>query len=243
MYALHGFLGLPSDWDQLALHLHIPLQAIDVSALSHPSKGLFYWARAFNDWVAKQPVQRPLLLGYSQGGRLAMHALVDRPELWAGAIIISAHTGLQLPEEKRARLQSDRRWGQRFLYDPWERVVNDWNLQSIFQGHTPPFSRQEHNHAKDLLASALEGWSLAAQDDLQEALSKLRIPLLWMAGERDLKSVEIAQQMAVRHPYSSYWMAPLAGHRVPWERPDLVAGGINAWISSMDSWPKLWPKM
>jgi 2-succinyl-6-hydroxy-2,4-cyclohexadiene-1-carboxylate synthase len=219
LYALHGFLGLPSDWELLA-HQLLPIQInpVDLFSFSAPSKGLAYWGRSFNDWVsAKQPSQKPFLLGYSLGGRLALHALMDAPQLWGGGIIVSAHTGLKVPQERTKRLQQDIQWGQRFLNDLWETVLTDWNAQSVFQ-EIPP--------------SALEGWSLGQQDDLQESLSQLPLPLLWIAGEKDPKAIEIVKQMAAQHPYSSHWIAPSAGHRVPWESQELFVKTIAAWINN-----------
>lgn len=230
IYALHGFLGFPSDWELLGQDLNKPFEAVDLLSLSHPRNGLQHWGHALNCRVAKQPIQKRILLGYSQGGRLAMHALIDAPELWAGAIIVSANTGLKSPEERTPRLQVDIQWAKKFLNDPWEGLIHDWNSQAVFQGKKPSFDRKEGDFVRADLAYAIEGWSVGKQGDLQEPLSKLPFPILWIAGEKDLKYVGLAKQMAAVHPHSSCWIAPEAGHRVPWECPQPFLKETNAWI-------------
>jgi 2-succinyl-6-hydroxy-2,4-cyclohexadiene-1-carboxylate synthase len=226
IYALHGFLGLPSDWDTIANSF----EAVELLPLSHPRDGLQNWGRAFNQWVAKQAVQKRILIGYSQGGRLAMHALIDAPELWAGAIIVSANTGIKLSAERAPRLQIDVQWAQRFLKDPWDRVICDWDRQPVFQGQLASFARKENDYKRIDLADAIEGWSVGKQEDLQEPLSKLPFPILWIVGEKDLKCVELAKEMVKIHNRSSYWIAPGVGHRVPWECTQLFMNEVNGWI-------------
>jgi 2-succinyl-6-hydroxy-2,4-cyclohexadiene-1-carboxylate synthase len=234
IYALHGFLGVPSDWN-LVGHIGGSCEALELFSISHPKNGLQEWGRALNNWIVKQPAERRILLGYSQGGRLAMHALIDAPELWAGAILISANTGLKSPKERSSRLQTDMHWAQRFLHDPWEGVIHDWNCQAAFQGRKPPFHRKEEDFVRIDLSHAIEEWSLGRQDDLQEPLSKLPFPILWIAGEKDLKYVELAKQMAALHSHSSFWVAPEAAHRVPWESPYLFLKEISSWIQHLFS--------
>jgi 2-succinyl-6-hydroxy-2,4-cyclohexadiene-1-carboxylate synthase len=219
IYALYGFLGLSSDWDALRRGVSGDFEALELFSLAHPREGFWEWGRALNRRVAQEPVERRILLGYSQGGRLAMHALVDAPELWAGAIIISANPGLKVEEEKAPRLQVDLDWAERFLKDPWDGLIQDWDRQGVFQGQAPAFRRKEEDYIRSNLAQAIEGWSVGRQDDLRESLSKLPFPILWVAGEKDTKYAEIAQEMAALHPHSSCWVAPEAGHRVPWECP------------------------
>lgn len=68
------------------------------------------------------------------------------------------------------------------------------------------------------VARSFIDWSLGAQEPLWERLGEIACPVLWVAGERDGKFRELALRaadMSVRPPSS--WIAPEAGHRVPWE--------------------------
>src|SRR5262249_45368361 len=112
LYALHGFLGLPSDWDLLRQ----PLHAIDLFSIGKPLSTLWSWAQDFNRQVSADNTN--ILIGYSLGGRLGMHALIDQPHLWQGGVFVSAHSGLSFSHDRDKRIQSDAQWAQRFLQEP-----------------------------------------------------------------------------------------------------------------------------
>lgn len=224
LYALHGFLGEPADWNAL-----LPAQpdldqvAIDLydSDLPKPKEGLWSWAEAFNSYVKRELSLltrscRPLLMGYSLGGRLALHALCLDPKLWSGAILISSHGGLASLQEREERLASDESWAEAFLEEPWNQLMERWNSQSIFAGDSYAFLRSEENLSRQKLAETLRYWSLARQDELGPALEQLYLPILWVAGELDGSACQRARGLELRHPLSRIWIAPQTGHRVPW---------------------------
>jgi 2-succinyl-6-hydroxy-2,4-cyclohexadiene-1-carboxylate synthase len=213
IHALHGFLGAPNDWVDLSLpNLH----RCDLYANGKPAQefGLKDWAKLFNLSVAQQ---EGILMGYSLGGRLALHALLDKPECWRAAIIISAHPGLSSTQVKQERRKEDERWAERFLNEPWDKLMKAWNERAVFAGKSYVSERLEQNYNRLDLANTLRHWSLSTQDDLLPEIKKLDIPILWVAGELDSRYATIASTLSLRHPQSKIWIAPGSGHRVPWE--------------------------
>lgn len=208
MFALHGFLGEPSDWAFLPDAL-----SIDLTAISSPSKGFWKWASSFNQMAFKVDAPR-ILIGYSLGGRLAMHALLENPSLWQGAVLISAHPGLSSPETKKQRLMQDLAWADRFKTEPWEKVMQAWNAQDVFVGDTVPIERLEKNYNRNQLSEMLRHWSLGHQEDLISRLQALPIPILWVAGQKDTRYVQLYQNYF--KPLQT-WVAPDVSHRVPWQ--------------------------
>ena len=63
--------------------------------------------QSFDDWTedfcgrvdAQANGEKSILLGYSLGGRLALHACLSRPDLWKSAIVVGADPGLESEEE------------------------------------------------------------------------------------------------------------------------------------------------
>ncbi|MCE5317765.1 MAG: alpha/beta fold hydrolase [Parachlamydia sp.] len=221
IYALHGFLGLPADWNFLNAF------AVDVLSIHPPKEGMWKWAKAFNAF-AEQTSQAPrILLGYSMGARLAMHALLDAPELWQSAIFVSGQSGLKTDEERAKKAKEDIRWAERFLHDPlvdpWKQLMRDWNEQSIFL-QNKPFVRHEQDFARPLLAETILGFSQSLQEDLSSRLDACPVPQLWMAGECDAKYAAIARARPLHR------IIPQAGHRVPWDNPDLFTKYLDQFL-------------
>lgn len=214
IFGLQGFLGLENDWKGFSF----PVSTCDLVKVCPPvsSSGMWNWAEQFNAQTRKKGGSK-ILMGYSLGGRLAMHALLQQPRLWDGAIIISAHPGYQSDSEKKERLQKDYDLADQFEKDPWDELMTNWNALSAFDNSKFVFSRYEKDYSRIHLANTLRYWSLGVQDDLRFKLSQLQIPILWVAGKNDFAYASLASSLSFAHQQSEVWIASDAGHRVPWE--------------------------
>jgi 2-succinyl-6-hydroxy-2,4-cyclohexadiene-1-carboxylate synthase len=154
-------------------------------------------------------VSGKVLLGYSMGGRLALDRL--ERERYDKAIIISA--GLNAPDP--ARRTRDEEWARRFERDDWRTLMRDWNAQPVFGGHV--VARREEDYDRRELARQLREWSPAVLPPPR--LEEIATSILWIAGERDAKYVDVARRAVERLPHAELWVCPDAGHRVPWEQP------------------------
>jgi 2-succinyl-6-hydroxy-2,4-cyclohexadiene-1-carboxylate synthase len=219
LWCLHGFLGHGADWDALrgAWPPDLPpLRTPNLFATTPRDESL----AAFGERLAAEVGDAdpaPLLLGYSLGGRLALHALLARPSLWRGAVIVSAHLGLTEDPERAARRTSDAAWARRFEREPWDGVLRDWNARDVFGGRAPSLPREESRYDIAALAHALDEWSLGRQDDLAPRLASLTMPILWIAGAGDPRYLAQGARAASAAPNVTLLPAPGAAHRVPWE--------------------------
>ena len=197
---LSGFLGLPSDWDFL------PWPTAPIS-LSPPERG-------------EGQGEGQILLGYSMGGRLALQLLASRS--FPKAIIVSA--ALNAPDP--ARLIRDEEWARRFESEEWSTLMRDWNAQPVFDGHV--LERREEDYDRAELARQLREYSPAVLPPPR--LESIETPVLWIAGERDVKYVEIAERAVARLPHGELWICPDAGHRVPWEQPEAFIDRLRRFL-------------
>ena len=166
------------------------------------------------------PSSGDVLLGYSMGGRLALRLLEQ--QRFRCAIIVSA--GLNAPDEER-RLR-DEAWARRFEAEDWPSLMRDWNAQPVFGGHV--VERNELDYDRFELARQLREYSPAVLPPPQ--LELIDTPVLWIAGERDAKYVDIAHTAVRRLPSAELWICPNAGHRVPWEQPELFVSRLRAFL-------------
>jgi 2-succinyl-6-hydroxy-2,4-cyclohexadiene-1-carboxylate synthase len=189
---------------------------------------------AWGAWFAADIAGRdrePVIVGYSLGGRLALHALLAPAAAWHAAVIVSAHPGLTGDAERARRLEDDEQWARRFARDDWDTLVSDWNARAVFHGAPPPAVRPEGAFDRPALAAALRHWSLGIQEPLFDRLVTIRRRVLWIAGERDPKYVALAQSAVRALPRGELRVAPGAGHRVPWENGDWFRETVCGWLS------------
>jgi len=94
--AVNGFLGRESDWS-LIPNLLAPEWELKTIDLWNQTEIASYdlWAKKTSEQIANGfPKQKKILLGYSMGGRLALHLLIAAPHLFDGAVIVSANPAL-----------------------------------------------------------------------------------------------------------------------------------------------------
>lgn len=236
LFAFHGFLGSAGDWNFLpaALPSVDAVVPVDLPG-SLPVAPMKDWAAAFNISLRamKDPLGSNLLIGYSLGGRLALHLLLDDPALWKGAVIVSAHPGLDNAEERKKRAGADELWAKRIEEQPWKKWIGDWNAQPVFRNDLPmgtaPLTRKRCGE----MAEMLRCWSLGRQTDLAEGLQSIDIPILWVVGEKDDTFVKQAQRLRFSNPSSGVAVIEGAGHRVPWGAQRAFLESITQFMSHL----------
>ncbi|MDB6070940.1 MAG: hypothetical protein JWL81_2111 [Verrucomicrobiales bacterium] len=230
IHALHGNFGLPSDWDA-CLPPGLAATAWNLWEIRrhHPTaRTLTGFAAWFNDRVQSLPSAGPrTLTGYSLGGRLALHVLLDRPALWSRVVILSAHPGLTDETDRVDRLRSDATWAVRCRSRPWEEVLDQWNSQSVLTSGnstaSPPRDAGLTEPWREEIAGAFLDWSLGAQENPVPGLSSLTtLEGLWLAGGEDEKFTAVARETVARLPGFRLRIQAGAGHRLLSEAPDAV---------------------
>lgn len=206
--ALHGNLGTASDWDALGLP---NCRAVDLWDLA----GLSFFEMAHElATTLSEGLERPVLAGYSLGGRLALHALAIHPERWGGAVILSAHPGLADGEARTCRREVDAEWARLARELRWDEFLERWNGQGVLADSPVPDGRRGLEARREEIALAFETWSLGRQGELRSQLRRFHEPVLWITGENDEKFTGIGAEMASVFPEFRHEILKGAGHRV-----------------------------
>jgi 2-succinyl-6-hydroxy-2,4-cyclohexadiene-1-carboxylate synthase len=213
--ALHGFLGRGSDWNTVKTTAQPDLEWVcpDLFAPEAPA-----WR------TPPGSVEGAWLAGYSFGARLALRWLVDEPDRWRGALLLAGNPGnFQSDEERARRRAADATWAATFGTEPWDEILHRWNSQPVLSGDaTPP--RLEKDFDREKLASVLINFSVG--DQFVE-VSRLREPLVWMAGTKDQKFSALLGSMREAGFPGVFCEVPRAGHRLLHEAPTEVAGALD----------------
>ncbi len=179
------------------------------------------------------------LLGYSMGGRLALHALLENGHPWQAAVIVSAHPGLESATERETRRASDAAWASRALMGNWQEFLETWNAQPVLGDQTIRDSQASGRLVmrRREIARSFVDWSLGTQAPLWGRLHEITIPVLWVVGENDTKFRELAARAVGEIPHAALAVAPGVGHRVPWMAEEWLAGQVTQFLRTGEKAP------
>lgn len=178
------------------------------------------------------------LVGYSMGGRIALHQALRSPDRMRRLVLESASPGLASDAERAARRRADEELAARILEEGVECFVDGWEALPLFetQRRLPVDVRLRHREARlandaRSLAAALRGLGTGVLPPLWDRLGEITAEVLVVVGEHDEKFVEIGRRMLPALPRSRLEVVKGAGHAVHLERPDewleIVAGFLN----------------
>jgi 2-succinyl-6-hydroxy-2,4-cyclohexadiene-1-carboxylate synthase len=238
-WLLHGAVGMAADWRAFAKRLAAAktgTRAVDLwRFLECQPLPLADFGPAFNADAGGEVSRGTgrVLLGYSMGGRLALHALLEPNHPWQAAVIVSAHPGLENPADRETRRAADAEWASKALTGNWKEFLTKWNAQPLLGGQMrdPQASGSLVMRRREIARSFVD-WSLGTQEPLWERLHEISIPVLWVAGENDVKFLTLAERAVGKLPRARLAIAPAAGHRVPWEAEEWLAEQVERFLNS-----------
>jgi len=174
-------------------------------------------------------VQRTHLVGYSMGGRLALHVAARKPERLLSLLTIGAHAGLE-DDAREGRRLGDEALAQRIENDGLEPFVKYWSGLPLFAGlerRGPSFLAQVRaermNNTVAGLACSLRGMGAGVMQPVWDDLARVTVPCTFVAGQLDHGYVASARKLAGAVPNGRVEVVPRAGHAVHQERPEAFA--------------------
>jgi 2-succinyl-6-hydroxy-2,4-cyclohexadiene-1-carboxylate synthase len=167
------------------------------------------------------------LAGYSMGGRLALHFALAHPERVERLILIGASPGIADPEQRAERRRADEQLADWIERASIEEFAGRWEGTPVLADQPPKVLeavREDRlRSTPEGLSRALRGLGTGALASLWGRLGALNMPVVLVAGERDRKFTEIAEQMAAAIPGAQVEVVANAGHAVHLEAPASVA--------------------
>ena len=225
IFCIHGNFQTAKVWQPLEERMKAGFSDLEMITEDLCAKQF----QSFDDWTedfcgrveAQANGEKSILLGYSLGGRLALHACLSRPELWKSAIVVGADPGLESEEEKKLQLDKDRNWAERLKREPLEKLVDEWDAQPVFGGIENQAPRNLGEMDPDGLSHQFGVFSKGVQQNLVPKLAELkRPPVLFVSGEKDQKYLGIGERLAKSSSVINAQVIADTGHRVPWENPE-----------------------
>lgn len=231
----HGFTQNVDCWGRFAERLaeHHELVLVDA-----PGHGNSYHDDA-DLWAAGDLLAeaggRGIYVGYSMGGRAALHTALAHPDLVEGLVLIGATPGLVDADDRAERRRADGALADRLLADGLPAFLDRWLDLPLFAGLDDAAAARparERNRPEGLAAS-LRHCGTGSQDPLWDRLGELTAPVLAVVGAQDHKFGAIAERMVAGVGSARDGAGPGADvlvlpgtHAVHLERPDRCADAI-----------------
>jgi 2-succinyl-6-hydroxy-2,4-cyclohexadiene-1-carboxylate synthase len=230
---LHGFTGSAASWgdglvDGLSgagltpVLVDLPGHGRDAGR-SEPAAFTLEAALGHVDRAGDWPAD---LVGYSMGGRLALHFAAAFPARVRRLVLESASAGLDGEAERAARREEDEELARLVLDEGVEAFVARWEARPLFASRAglDPAERERQRELRlgndaASLAAALRGLGTGSLPSLWGRLPDITTPTLLVVGALDERFVRVAERMATAMPDARVVVVPDAGHTVHVERP------------------------
>ncbi|MEM1333051.1 MAG: alpha/beta fold hydrolase [Actinomycetota bacterium] len=232
----HGFTQTARSWDVMCAHLAIRLDDATFSAVDLPGHGSAADERTDLWGAADHLVAHGLdgiYVGYSMGGRIALHAALIHPGRVQALVLIGATPGIDDPTARARRREGDEELARRVERDGVESFVEWWLQNPLFAGldRSAAMVEDRCRNTPAGLASSLRTVGTGTQEPLWDRLAEIDCPMLLVVGEHDEKFRAIAERMTVEALDATLAVVPGCGHSAHLEAPDETAGIIASWLA------------
>jgi 2-succinyl-6-hydroxy-2,4-cyclohexadiene-1-carboxylate synthase len=229
---LHGFTHTGASWDLVVAALGERYRALTPDIRGHGAASELEpvtLGAVLHD-LARLAPERFALVGYSMGGRIALHFALAAGARVERLVLIGASPGLADADERRARRAADEQLAGEIERVGIEAFAERWAQTPVLAGQPPEVLAAVHadrlRNQPAGLARALRGLGTGALSSLWDRLGAIRMPVTLVVGERDQKFRAIAAHMASALPDAEVLVVPGAGHAVHLEAPGAVAALI-----------------
>ena len=168
--------------------------------------------------------------GYSQGGRIALHAAFAMPDRVQRLFLMGASPGLENATARAERRRADETLACAAEASTIEDFVSRWARTPVLADQRPEVRADvmadRMRNTTDGLAAALRGLGTGSLPSVWHRLRALSVPVELIVGERDAKFRVTAERMVELLPDARLHIVPDAGHAVHRENPDAVAALI-----------------
>jgi 2-succinyl-6-hydroxy-2,4-cyclohexadiene-1-carboxylate synthase len=231
---LHGFTHTGTSWKGVIAALPERYRPLALDIRGHGSASVrrpVSLPVVIEDIASSAPEGSFALVGYSMGGRIALHAALALGERVGRLILIGASPGLEDSGERAQRRAEDERLADEIEASSIEAFAERWARTPVLAGLPKDVAAAVHTDrlrsTPPGLAAALRGLGTGALPSLWDRLGELAIPVRLLVGARDIKFRAVAERMVEAIPDAELEIVAGSGHAVHLEAPAAVAAALT----------------
>jgi pimeloyl-ACP methyl ester carboxylesterase len=203
-------------------------RAVAVDLPGHPSgniecRTVGEYSAALHKFIQDSGLQRPVVVGHSMGGAIALTLAIAHPEELGGLVLVS--TGAKLgvsPQILKGLAEQPMR--------AIEKVITPWSFNSIDLG-----LGREARAALSVsnLPVFLNDYLACNGFDVREELPKIALRSLVVCGDKDrMTPPKFSHYMNANLPQSEIRFVKDSGHMLPIEKPDAFGAVVQSFLST-----------
>ena len=172
-------------------------------------------------------IQEPtILIGYSQGARLAIGETIEYPKNIKGLVVLSGNAGIENDTERKLRCDQDIELAKLVLSDTKE-FWREFDTKNVFDSLMKFNSRIND---EQILVSQLMKLGQGSMPNYNERISEIKIPILFCSGIRDSKYSLIAKTLKKKTAFSHHILFD-SDHRLVHHCPEVLTNTIE-WFAN-----------
>ena len=172
--------------------------------------------------IGDRGLTRPIVVGHSLGGAVALQAALDAPAALGGIVLVASSSRLKVAPA---------------ILKAIDEATPDhpFRLDAAFGFYTSRTTVQ--TYASDVASvpvdTARADWRACDGFDVRDRLAEVAVPTLVLFGAADpLTPAKHQRALAASVRGASAVEIPGAGHMLPWEAPDAVAVAVRLWLDA-----------
>ncbi len=229
----HGFTQNGECWGRLPDLLAQQFEVVLVDLPGHGQSGhddADLWRAAELLGEAGGPA---IYVGYSMGGRTALHLALANPGVVQGLVLIGATAGLESEEERAARRSADDALADHLGAVGLATFLDEWLAKPLFAGLDDVAAARDARLANRVegMQASLRNCGTGTQAALWPRLGEVAIPALVIAGADDAKFTTLGQRLANELPAARFASVP-GSHAVHLQSPSQTAESISTTVEA-----------
>jgi len=234
LIAFHGFTGGGLDFEPLAQGSdRLRWYAPEWSCLENVAKIIC----SIDEFLVQQNIKKAIFMGYSMGGRIALHYALARPQHVHKLILIGATPGIECAEERLARCQADNELADIALSDGASYFIDRWQQHPLIKTQKLRINKniyeamlqRRYALSPETLAHELRVFGTGVMQNYWPYLGDVSCPTMLITGEEDNKFRDIALRMCTLIKNAQHFEISFSGHAAHLENLDFSRSLIEQW--------------